>query len=107
MMTSWLDVECDTHFFDGTHYAWWKHHMLDHFHALSPKFWWIVVVGFTHVLDESNLTQAQEDCLTLDAQTLCFLTNALKGEIFGRVMTLESAHDMWMALKYIYGDFSI
>jgi hypothetical protein len=81
--------------------------MLDHFRAFGPKFWWIVVVGFTRDLDESNLTQAQGDCLTLDAQALCFLTNALKHEIFGRVMTSRSAHDMWMALKYLYGDFSI
>jgi hypothetical protein len=54
-----IDVECDTHIFDGTHYAWWKLHMLDHFCAFGPKFWWIIVVGFTHDLDESNLTQAQ------------------------------------------------
>jgi hypothetical protein len=50
------------HIFDGTHYAWWKHHMHDHFHDFGPKFWWIIIVGFTHdALDESNLNQAQED----------------------------------------------
>jgi hypothetical protein len=27
--------------------------------------------------------------------------------MFGRVMTSRSAHDMYMALKYLYGDFSI
>jgi hypothetical protein len=102
-----LDVECP-HIFDGTHFAQWKNHMLDHFCALGPKFWWIVVVGFTHDLDENdNLTQAQEDCLTLDAQAQCYLTNALKDEIFGRVMSYTSAHGMWTALKHLYGDFSI
>jgi hypothetical protein len=82
--------------------------MLDHFLAFGPKFWWIIVVGFTHDLDENdNLTQAQEDCLTLDAQAQCYLTNALKDEIFGRVMSYMSAHGTWTALKHLYGDFSI
>ena len=46
--------------------------MLDHFHALGPMFWWIVVVGFTRDLDESNLTRAQGDCLTLDDKPSVF-----------------------------------
>jgi hypothetical protein len=55
--------DCVEHIFDGTHYARWKNHMLDHFHALGPKFWWIIVVGFSHDLDGcGNHTQAQMDC---------------------------------------------
>jgi hypothetical protein len=96
------------HIFYGTNFARWKNHMLDHFRALGPKFLWIVVVGFTHDLEENdNLTQVQEDCLTLNAQAQCYLTNALKDEIFGRVMSYTSAHGMWTALKQLYGDFSI
>jgi hypothetical protein len=96
------------HIFYGTNFARWKNHMLDHFRALGPKFWWIIVVGFTLDLEENdNLTQVQEDCLTLDAQAQCYLTNALKDEIFGRVMSYTSAHGMWTALKQLYGDFSI
>ena len=54
-----LEVVCDSHIFDGTHYAWWKHHMLDHFRELGPKAWWIIVVGFSHdALDKDNLTHA-------------------------------------------------
>ena len=59
-----LEVVCDSHIFYGTHYARWKRHMLDHFCDLSPKAWWIIVVGFSRdALDKDNLTQAQEDCL--------------------------------------------
>ena len=62
-----LEVVCDSHIFDGTHYARWKRHMLHHFRELGPKAWWIIVVGFSHdALDKDNLTQAQEDCLQLD-----------------------------------------
>ena len=71
MASSWLDV-CETHIFYGTNFAHWKNHMLDHFCAKGPKFWWIVVVGFTRDLDESNLTQAQGDCLTLDDKPFVF-----------------------------------
>ena len=54
-----LDVGCGTYIFDGTHYARWKRHMLDHFHYLGPKAWWIIVVGFSRdALDKDNLTQA-------------------------------------------------
>ena len=44
MASSRLDVECDSHIFDGTNFAQWKNHMLDHFRAKGPKFWWIVLV---------------------------------------------------------------
>ena len=54
-----LEVVCDTHIFYGTHYARWKRHMLDHFHDLGPKAWWIIVVSFScDALDKDNLTQA-------------------------------------------------
>jgi hypothetical protein len=79
--------------------------MLDHFRAMGPKEWWIIVVGFSHdALDKSNLTQAQKDCLQLDSHAQYYLTCALHEDIFRRV--LESAHDMWMALQAFFGDSS-
>ena len=58
-MSSGLD-DCDTHIFDGTHFASGKHHMLDHIRAKGPKFWWVVTSGLTHVLDHKNLTKTQK-----------------------------------------------
>jgi hypothetical protein len=82
--------------------------MLDHFRALGPKFWWIIVVGFSHDLDRcGNRTQAQKDCRTLDAQAKFYLIKALNVEIFDKVIGLTSAHSMWMALKHHYGDSSV
>ena len=81
--------------------------MLYHFCALGPKFWWIVVVGFSHdALDKINLTQAQKDCLQLDTRAQYYLMCALHEDIFRRVWDLESAHDMWMALQAFFGDSS-
>ena len=81
--------------------------MLDHFRAMGPKEWWIIVVGFSHdALDKINLTQAQKDCLQLDTRAQYYLTCALYEDIFRRVWDLESAHDMWMALQAFFGDTS-
>ena len=81
--------------------------MLDHFHDLGPKAWWIIVVGFSRdALDKDNLTQAQEDCLQLDTRALYYLMCALHDDVFRHVWDLESAHDMWMALQAFYGDSS-
>jgi len=75
---------------------------------MGPKAWWIIVVGFTRDdLDESNLTQAQEDCLQLDAHTLYYLTCALHEDVFRRVWDMKSAHDMWTALQDLFGDSSM
>ncbi|OQU92214.1 hypothetical protein SORBI_3001G311050 [Sorghum bicolor] len=37
MASSGID-DCETHIFDGTNFALWKNHMLDHFRAKGPKF---------------------------------------------------------------------
>ena len=68
MASSRLDVECDSHIFDGTNCAQWKNHMLDHFRAKGPMFWWMVMNGISHVLDHINLTKAQRVLFELDAQ---------------------------------------
>ena len=69
--------------------------MRDHFCAMDPKEWWIIVVGFSRdTLDKRNLTQAQKDCLQLDTRAQYYLTCALHEDIFRRVWDLKSAHDM-------------
>jgi len=65
MTTYGIDVEC-SHIFDGTHFARWKKLDDMQFKFIFPQMWWMVDVGFSHMLDEDNLTQAQEKCLDLD-----------------------------------------
>jgi hypothetical protein len=71
-----------THIFDGTHFARWKHHMLDHFRAKRPKFWWVITSGLTHDLDHKNLTKAQKVLFELDADAYCYLMDALSFELW-------------------------
>jgi hypothetical protein len=49
------------------------HHMLDHFCAKGPKFWWVVTGGLTHVLDHKNLTKAQKVLFKLYSYAYLFL----------------------------------
>jgi hypothetical protein len=57
-----------------------------------------MVVGFSHALDESNLTQEQEDCLQFDAQVTNFFVYVLSKKVFDYVCDIKRAHDVWMTL---------
>ena len=68
--------------------------------------WWIVDVGFSHVLDEKNATQAQKKCLHLDCQATNIFYQSMKYNIFGEIMGMTSAHDIWLYLNLIFGRVS-
>ncbi|KAG0550565.1 hypothetical protein BDA96_01G349300 [Sorghum bicolor] len=97
-----LDVECP-HIFDGTHFAQWRNWMTCNFKFISPQMWWMVDVGLSHVLDEENLTQAQEKCLHLDYQATNIFYSSMKDNIFGEIMNMKSAHEIWGYLNEKYG----
>jgi hypothetical protein len=83
MVTCGLDVGCP-HIFDGTHFARWKNWMICNFKFIFPQIWWMVDVIFSHVLDENNLTQAQEKCLDLDIQATNIMYSSLDDCILER-----------------------
>ncbi|OQU81331.1 hypothetical protein SORBI_3006G042425 [Sorghum bicolor] len=91
------------HIFDGTHFAQWRNWMTCNFKFISPQMWWMVDVGFSHVLDEENLTQAQEKCLHLDYQATNIFYSSMKDYIFGEIMDMKSAHEIWSYLNEKYG----
>ena len=65
--------------------------------------WWMVDVGFSHVLDEDNLTQAQEKCLDLDTQAIDIMYRSLDDSIFGEIIDMKTAHEIWSYLNEKYG----
>ncbi|KAG0529782.1 hypothetical protein BDA96_05G126600 [Sorghum bicolor] len=105
MVSSWID-DCETHIFDGTNFALWKNHMLDHFRAKGPKFWWIVTNGLTHNLDHRNLTKAQKVLFELDCEAYCYLMKSLSFELFDRINSKGTAYEMWESIKHTFGDSS-
>ena len=65
--------------------------------------WWIIDVGFSHVLDKMNATQAQKKCLHLDFQATNIFYQSMKDSIFGEIMDMKSAHEIWIYLNEKYG----
>ena len=63
----------------------------------------MVDVGFSHVLDEENLTPTQEKCLDLDIQATNILFRSLHNCILGEIMDKKTAHEIWSYLKEIWG----
>ena len=102
MATYGLDVECP-HIFDGTHFTSWKDWMMNNFKFISPQLLWIVDVGFSFALDKKNATQAQRKCLYLDCQATNIFYQSMDDNIFGEIMDLTSAHEIWFHLNKKYG----
>ena len=93
-----LDVDYP-HIFYGTHFARWKILMICNFKFICPQMWWMVDVGFSHVLDEDNLTQAQEKCQDLDIQATNIMYRYLHDGIFGEIIDMKTAHEIWSYLN--------
>jgi hypothetical protein len=68
--------------------------------------WWSVDVGFSHSLDEKNATQVQKKCLHLNCQSTNIFYQSMKDNIFGEIMYMKTAHDIWLYLNLIYGRVS-
>ncbi|KAG0514702.1 hypothetical protein BDA96_10G216000 [Sorghum bicolor] len=100
-----LDVECP-HIFDGTHFAQWRNWMTYNFKFISPQIWWIVDVGFSCAIDKKVATQAQKKCLHLDCQATNIFYSSMKDNIFGEIMDMKSAHEIWVFLNEKYGMIS-
>ncbi|KAG0543089.1 hypothetical protein BDA96_02G159600 [Sorghum bicolor] len=100
-----LDVECP-HIFDGTHFARWRNWMQCNFNFISPQMWWIVDVGFSCAIDKKVATQAQKKCLHLECQATNIFYSSMKDNIFGEIMDMKSAHEIWVFLNEKYGAIS-
>ena len=66
----------------------------------------MVDVGFSHVLDEDDLTQAQEKCLDLDIQATDIMYRYLDDYIFGEIINMKTAHEIWVFINEKYETIS-
>ena len=76
--------------------------MICNFKFICPQMWWMVDVGFSHVLDEDNLTQAQEKCLDLDIHATNIMYRSLHDCIFREIIDMKTAHEIWSYLNKKY-----
>ena len=77
--------------------------MICNFKFICPQIWWMVDVDFSHMLDENNLTQAEEKCLDLDTQAIDIMYRSLDDSIFGEIIDMKTAHEIWSYLNEKYG----
>ena len=67
---------------------------------------WIVDVGFSHAIDRNDATQVQKKCLHLDCQATNIFYQSMEDSIFGEIMDMKSAHEIWIYLNKKYGAVS-
>ncbi|OQU89072.1 hypothetical protein SORBI_3002G143450 [Sorghum bicolor] len=79
-----LDVECP-HSFDGTHFARWRNWMQCNFMFIYPQMWWMVDV---------------------DIQATNIMYRSLDDCIFGEIIDMKTAHEIWVFLNEKYGAIS-
>jgi hypothetical protein len=58
------------------------------------------------VIDRKNATQAQKKCLHLDCQVTNIFYQSMDDSIFGEIMDMKSAHEIWIYLNDNYGAIS-
>ena len=63
-------------------------------------------MGFSHAINRKDATQAQKKCLHLDCQAPNIIYQSLSDKIFGEIMYMKTAHDIWLYLNLIYGSVS-
>ena len=80
--------------------------MTCNFKFISPRMWWIVDMGFSHALDQKNTTKAQKKYLHLDCQATNIFYQSMKDNIFGEIMDMKYAHEIWVYLNEKYGAIS-
>ena len=77
-------------YFDGTHYAVWKHKMKIHLKSINPSIQCIVGNDYT-VQDPNKPTPEDDQNKHKNAQTANVIFSALSGDEFNRVKGIESA----------------
>jgi hypothetical protein len=77
--------------------------MINNFKFICSKMWWIIDVGFSYALDRKNATQTQKKSLHLKCQATNIFYQSMEDSIFGEIMDMESAHEIWIYLNEKYG----
>jgi hypothetical protein len=67
--------------FDGTNFVSWKFQMCSYLREMNPQVWLMVDIDLSHAPEDCPQTQAQKNCLYLEAHASNALSSALSVEI--------------------------
>ncbi len=88
--------------FDGSDFQYWKVRMACFLEAAGMDVWRVTVEGYTPPGDPHAPTAEEEPLVKANAKAKNLLYSAMTKEVFNRICSCVTAHDIWTALELIY-----
>src|SRR6266542_96297 len=88
--------------FDGNDFQYWKVRMACYLEAVGSDVWRVTVEDYTPPVDPHAPTVEEELLVKANAKAKNLLYGAMTKEIFNRICSCTTSHDIWTALELIH-----
>src|SRR6266498_1425140 len=88
--------------FDGSDFQYWKVRMACFLEAAGMDVWRDTVEGYTPPVDLHAPTAQEELLVKANAKAKNLLYGAMTKEVFNRICSSATSHDIWTALELIH-----
>src|SRR5438105_2153846 len=88
--------------FDGNDFQYWKVRMAYFLEAAGTKVWRVTVEGYNPPVDPHAPTVEEELLVKANAKDKNLLYGAMIKEVFNRICSCATSHDIWTALELIH-----
>ena len=86
--------------FDGSDYQYWKVRMAYFLEADGTDVWRVTVEGYTPPVVPQAPTTEEEPLVKANAKAKNLLYGVMTKEVFNRIYSCATFHDIWTALEY-------
>src|SRR5438876_10085411 len=88
--------------FDGNDFQYWKVRMACYLEAAGSDVWRVTVEDYTPRVDPHAPTVEEELLVKANAKAKNLLYGAMTKEVFNRICSCATSHDIWTALELIH-----
>src|SRR6266498_1520688 len=88
--------------FDGSDFQYWKVRMACFLEAAGMDVWRVTVEGYTPPGDPLFPTAEEDPLVKANAKARNLLYGAMTKEVFNRICSCATSHDIWTALELIH-----
>src|SRR5881394_1754150 len=88
--------------FDGNDFQYWKVHMACFLEAVGTDVWRVTVEGYNPPVGPHAPTVEEELLVKANAKAKNLLYGAMTKEVFNRICSCTTSHDIWTALELIH-----
>src|SRR6266540_2246545 len=88
--------------FDGSDFQYWKVRMAYFLEAACMDVWKVIVEGYTPPVRPHAPTIEEELLVMASAKAKNLLYSAMTKEVFNRICSCVTSHDIWTALELIH-----